>query len=171
MRIWNRVGETIDSINAVMGRIGWFLILFMMSFGFYDVVMRYLFDMPSQWIYIALKMAMVVLTAIAVGHALQNDTFVRVDVIYERFSRRGKAIADVITFLLFVLPLSVILIWKGTELFQVSLAMRQTTPSAVRIPLYHIKALIPLAGFFILLVAGKSFCLDIKTLFYKKSDS
>lgn len=164
MKAWNKIEQTIDSVTEGMGRVGWFLILFMMSFGLYDVIMRYLFKMPSQWIYITLQMAMVMLTAVAAGYALR--TFVKVDVLYGHFSLRGKALADIFTFV-FVLMVCVILIWKGIEHAQTSIATRQMTSTALRLPLYHVKTMIPLGGVLLLLVAVKKLISDIRIVFHK----
>ncbi len=166
MKAWEKIGQAVDSANEGMGRVGWCLILFMMSFGLYDVIMRYVFNMPSRWIYLTLQMAMVMLFALAGGYALQRGTFVRMDVLYSHFSPRGKAIADICTFV-FILLSCVILIWKGIETAQYSIGVREVTPTSVRMPVYHLKTLIPLGVFFVLLVAVKKFISDIRTVFRK----
>jgi len=167
VKAWKKIEQAIDSVTEGTGRVGWFLILFMMSFGLYDVTMRYLFTMPSQWIYITLQMAMVMLTAVAAGYAFL--TFVKVDVLYSHFSPRGKAFADIFTFV-FVLMVCVILIWKGIEHAQTSIATRQMTSTALRLPLYPVKTLIPLGGVLLLLMAVKKLVADIRTVFRKGTE-
>lgn len=162
MTIWNKIGRAIDTSNEWLGRVGWFLIIFLMSFGVYDVMMRYLFNRPSLWIWIILQQGMVMLTAIAGGYAFYS--FVKLDLIYNRFSTRGKAIADILTFS-FTLLYCTILIWKGIEHAQASIAIRQVTPTAIRLPIYHLKAMIPVGVFFFLLVAVKKFVYDVRTVF------
>lgn len=166
MKVWNKIGQAVDSMNEVGGRIGWFLIIFLMSFGLYDVIMRYLFNSPSQWIWMTLKMGVVMLAALAGGYALQKGAFIKLDLIYARFSTRGKAIADIFTFV-FILLSCVILIWKGIEAAQGSIAIRQMTHSVPRLPIYWLKALIPLGAFLVLLVAVKKFIFDIKTVLHR----
>ena len=165
MKAWNKIGQAIESMNEVGGRIGWFLILFLMSFGLYDVIMRYLFNMPSQWIWMTLKMGVVMLAALAGGYALQKGAFIKLDLVYARFSPRSKAIADILTFV-FILLSCVVLIWKGIEAAQGSIAIRQMTHSVPRLPVYWLKALIPLGAFLVLLVAVKKFISDIKTVLH-----
>jgi len=162
MTIWHKIGQAIDTSNEWLGRIGWFLIIFLMSFGVYDVMMRYLFNRPSLWIWIILQQGMVMLAAIAGGYAFYS--FVKLDLIYNRFSTRGKAIADILTFS-FTLLYCTILIWKGIEHAQASIAIRQVTPTAIRLPVYHLKAMIPVGVFFFLLVAVKKFVYDVRTVF------
>ena len=168
MKVWNKIGQAIDSVSEVMGKVGWFLILFMMSFGLYDVIMRYLFNCPSLWIWLTLQFAMVMLAALAGGYALLHGAFVKLDLLYGRFSLRGKAILDITTFV-FTLLYCAVLIWKGIEAAQASIAIRQVTPTAIRLPLYHLKSLIPLGGFLLLLVAMKKFVFDIRTVFYRRT--
>ena len=165
MKSWNKIGQAIDSTSEWMGRVGWFIILYLMSFGLYDVMMRYLFDKPSLWIWLTLQYGMVTLAGVAGGYALLHGSFVKLDLLYGRFSLRGKAIADIFTFV-FTLLYCVILIWKGIEAAHMSITIRQMTPTAIRLPLYPLKAIIPLGGFLLLLVAVKKFVFDVKTVFY-----
>lgn len=166
MKVFNKIEQGIESVNEWGGRIGWFLILYMMSFGLYDVIMRYLFNMPSLWIWLALQFAMVMLACVAGGYAFLHGDFVKLDILYGRFSPRGKAIADTLTFM-FTLLYCAILIWKGIEAANMSFSIRQMTPTAIRLPLYPLKALIPLGAFLLLLVAGKKFISDIQTVIHK----
>ena len=166
MRIWNKIGQAIDASNEGLGRIGWFLIIFLMSFGLYDVIMRYLFNSPSLWIWIILQQGMVMLAAIAGGYAFYS--FVKLDLLYNRFSTRGKALADILTFS-FTLLYCVVLIWKGIEHAEASIAIRQVTPTVIRLPIYHLKAMIPVGVFFFLLVAVKKFVYDVRTVFGRET--
>jgi len=169
MKVWSKTGQIIDSTNEWMGRFGWLLILYMMSFGLYDVIMRYLFNKPSLWIWLTLQFAMVALACVGGGYALRYGAFVKLDIFYGRFSPRGKAILDIFTFA-FTFLYCFILIWKGIEAANASFAMRQMTPTAIRMPLYHLKSLIPLGAFALLLVASKKFALDIRTVFHKGTE-
>lgn len=144
------------------------LILYMMSLGLYDVIMRYLFNSPSLWIWLTLQFAMVTLAAVAGGYALLHGAFVKLDIFYSRFSPRGKAILDIFTFA-FTFLYCYVLIWKGIEAANASFAIRQMTPTAIRMPLYHLKSLIPLGAFALLLVASKKFIFDIRTAFHKET--
>lgn len=166
MKAWNKIGQGIESVNEWGGRIGWFLILYLMSFGLYDVIMRYLFDRPSLWIWLTLQFAMVTLACVAGGYALLHGAFVKLDILYGRFSPRVKAILDIFTFA-FTFLYCYVLIWKGIEAAHASIAMHQMTPTAIRMPVYWVKTLIPLGAFLVLLVAMKKFVFDIKTVFYK----
>ena len=99
-----------DRFSDVMGWIAGVLNLAMLVNVFYDAIMRYFFSTGS----IALQemewhlFAMVFLFGIAYG--LKEDGHVRVDVLYDRFSPRNKAFVNIAGAILFLLPLSVLII-------------------------------------------------------------
>lgn len=168
MKVWNRTGQALDSVNEVMLRAGWILVLYIMCFGLADVILRYVFNAPSLWIYLTLQFSMVVLVALCGGYALHQGAFVKMDVFYTHFSPRGKAIADIFTFVLTLL-FAVMLIWKGAAHFMSSLEIRQLTPSAIPLPVYPIKAFIPVGGCLLLAVAVRKLISDIRTVLGKRT--
>ena len=110
-----------DRFSDLMGWIAGILNLIMLINVFYDSIMRYFFSSGS----IALQemewhlFAMVFLFGIA--YALKEDGHVRVDILYDRFSPRSKAIVNIGGILLLLLPLSLLVIegsiWYVTEAF------------------------------------------------------
>ena len=108
-----------DRFSDLMGWVAGVLNLLMLINVFYDSIMRYFFNRGS----IALQemewhlFAMVFLFGIA--YALKEDGHVRVDILYDRFSPRWKAIVNIGGTLLLLLPLSVLVIegsiWYVTE--------------------------------------------------------
>lgn len=154
-----------------MGRVVWFLILAMMTLGVYDVIMRYMFAMPTHWVYLANKAGMVALACFAGGYALHAGSFVKVDILYSRFSPRVKAIADTFTFALTAL-FCVIAIWMGIEAAQWAIKIHRLTPSyPYQLPLYAILPLVPLGALFLLIVATRKLATDIGTLLGRKKTS
>jgi len=150
-----------------MGRVGWFLIVMMMTLGVYDVIMRYMFAMPTHWVYLVNKAGMVALACFAGGYALHAGSFVKVDILYSHFSPRGKAITDTFTFALTAL-FCVIAIWMGIEEARWSIGIRRLTPSyPYQLPLYIIHPLVPLGALVLLLVSVRKLVTDIGTLFGK----
>lgn len=151
------------AISEVMGRIGWFLILYCMVFGVADVFLRYALNAPSQWIGTTLQAAMVLLACAGGVYALQHDSFVKLDLFYANASTRKKAFLDVLTAPFAILFL-VVLIWKGYEAASLSLMLNQHTPTSIPIPIYPIKFAIPIAGGLVLLVFVKYLIRDLWTL-------
>jgi len=154
-----------------MGRVSWFLILMMVALGVYDVIMRYMFAMPTHWVYLVNKAGMVALACFAGGYALHAGSFVKVDIIYSHFSPRVKAITDIFTFALTAL-FCVIAIWMGIEEAKWSIEIRRLTPShPYQLPLYIIQPLVPLGALFLLIVAIRKLATDIGALLGRKKTS
>jgi TRAP-type mannitol/chloroaromatic compound transport system permease small subunit len=105
-----RLEKVFDRFSDVMGWVAGVLNLLMLVNVFYDAIMRYFFSTGS----IALQemewhlFSIVFLFGIAYG--LKEEGHVRVDVLYDRFSPRWKAIVDIGGTLLFLLPLSFLVI-------------------------------------------------------------
>jgi len=105
-----RLQQHFDRFSDIMGWIAGVLNLLMLVNVFYDAIMRYFFSTGS----IAMQemewhlFSMVFLFGIAYG--LKEDGHVRVDVLYDRFSPRWKAIVNIGGTVLFLLPLSVLII-------------------------------------------------------------
>ena len=105
-----RLEKVFDRFSDVMGWIAGALNLLMLVNVFYDAIMRYFFSTGS----IAMQemewhlFSIVFLFGIAYG--LKEESHVRVDVLYDRFSPRWKAIVNIGGTVLFLLPLSVLII-------------------------------------------------------------
>ena len=105
-----RLEKVFDRFSDVMGWIAGALNLLMLVNVFYDAIMRYFFSTGS----IAMQemewhlFSSVFLFGIAYG--LKEEGHVRVDVLYDRFSPRWKAIVNIGGTVLFLLPLSVLII-------------------------------------------------------------
>ncbi len=116
-----KLEKVFDRFSDVMGWVAGALNLVMLLNVFYDAIGRYFFNTGS----IALQemewhlFAMVFLFGIA--YALKEDGHVRVDVLYDRFSPRWKAIVNIGGTLILLLPLSLLIIegsvWYVTEAF------------------------------------------------------
>ncbi len=116
-----RLEKFFDRFSDLMGWIAGLLNLLMLINVFYDSIMRYLFNSGS----IALQemewhlFAMVFLFGIA--YALKEDGHVRVDILYDCFPPRWKAVVNIGGVLLLLLPLSVLVIegsiWYVNEAF------------------------------------------------------
>ena len=163
MGVWTKIERLIDSLAELLGRIGWLIVIYSLVFGLTDVILRYFLNRPSLWISVTVQYAMVLLACVSGAYALKNDAFVKLDLFYVRFPPRIKAICDILTFSFTLLYLSV-LIWKGMEAAAHSIAIRQVTPTAIPIPLYHLKSFIPVGAFFTLLVAIKKLVQDFQIL-------
>lgn len=140
-----RLGYFIDSTNEWAGRVASFFILVIMAIAVMEVTLRYGFNRPTTWAWdvnIQLFAAFIFLGA---GYHLLHRTIVTVDVLYNRFPPKLRAIADLITYLC-CLTFCAVIIWGGTVMAVKSWAVLETSRTFFEPPLYFIKTLIPVAG-------------------------
>ena len=110
-----------DRFSNVMGWIAGFLNIAMLVNVFYDSIMRYFFNTGSialqemEWHLFA------VVFLFGMAFALKEDGHVRVDILYDNFSPRWKAIVNIGGTLLFLIPLCVLItegsIWYVHEAY------------------------------------------------------
>lgn len=163
MKLWKIIEKAIDLLVELMGRIGWVLVLYCMVLGVTDVFLRYVMNRPSLWIGTTIQAAMVLMACVGGAYALNHNAFVKLDLFYANFSKKKKAVCDILTVSYTFLFLYV-LIWKGYAAAMLSIKFKQVTPTGVPIPIYPIKAFIPIAGCIVLLVVIKKLINDIITL-------
>ena len=152
-----RLETLFDRFSDVMGWVAGALNLLMLVNVFYDAIMRYFFSTGS----IALQemewhlFAMVFLFGIAYG--LKEDGHVRVDVLYDSFSPRKKAIVNLAGTFLFLLPLSVLIIEGSVWYVQEAYTSGEVSGDPGGLPhRWLIKLVIP-ASFVFLVVSAVGF--------------
>lgn len=76
---------------------------------YYEVVARYVFNSPTNWAHESMFLMFGMQYLVCGAFALREDSHVRVDVIYEKFSERTKAWTDIVTsFFFFVFTLALL---------------------------------------------------------------
>ena len=149
-----RLEKIFDKFSDVMGWIAGVLNLIMLVNVFYDAIMRYFFKTGS----IALQemewhlFAIVFLFGIAYG--LKEDGHVRVDVLYDRFSPRNKAIVNLAGTFLLLLPLSVLIIEGSVWYVQEAFTSGEVSGDPGGLPYrWLIKLVIPMSFVFLVVSA------------------
>lgn len=141
----------IDSVSEWSGRLISGFIFLLAFLLLYDVIMRFAFNAPTIWCH---ELALHVFGAYAVlagPYALLHGEHVKIDIIYNLFSKRGQAIIDTITYPLFFMFIG-LLFYYGYKIGMRSFDLRQTvSPSPWASPLWPVKLSIPLAAFLMLL--------------------
>lgn len=150
-----KLSGLIDRLNLLIGKLTMWLVLAAVLISAGNAIVRKAFNMSSnalleiQW-YLFAGVFM-----LGVGYALLHNAHVRIDFISSRLSKRTNAIIDILGIVVFIIPLSLILINLSWPLFHnayVSGEMSQNAGGLVRWPVY---LLMPV-GFSILLVQSIS---------------
>jgi len=135
-----------DGIDAVMRGIGeWiaWLALAMVLVTFAVVLLRYAFDLGSISLQESVTYMHAVLFMLGIAYTLGRNGHVRVDIFYERLSRRGRAWVDLIGTLVLLFPVCVLILWLGWDYVAESWRVQEASREAGGIPaVYLLKTLI-----------------------------
>lgn len=93
------------------------------------------------------------------AYALKHNAHVRVDVFYSRWSKRRRAIVDLIGHGLFLAPVALIIGLGSLDYVSASWAIQEKSPEAGGIPaIFLLKSLLPLCAVLLLLQGLASAC-------------
>lgn len=138
--------RAIERVVDVVGRATSWLAIAIVVLMATNVVLRYLFSYGSVWAQELEWHLLAPLILFAIAYALQKGEHVRVDVLYARFSPRGKAVVHVVEALL-CLAISIIIVLLSFKYVEQSYVIgEQSADPGGLTHRWLLKALIP-AGF------------------------
>ena len=105
--------KIVDSISRWSGMICRWGVLALVVILCYEVTARYLFNNPTIWAHESSMMLGVFIVTIGWSYVHLRKGHVRVDVFYARMSPRTRAWVDIGCFLVFFLPLMLVLIYAS----------------------------------------------------------
>jgi len=147
---------TIDSVNEAVGRMVSWVSLLLVLVVFVDVVMRYLFKtsfvftQELEWHLFAF------IFLIGAGYTLLHDGHVRVDIIYQRLSFKGRAWVNLIGVIFFLIPGCWLVISTSWKFVGNSFSMLEGSPDPGGIPYRFIVKGTMTVGYSLLLLQGIS---------------
>lgn len=131
-----------ENVNHWAGYMVLALVLLLPAVMLYEVVLRYIFNSPTIWVFETTNFLFGAIIVLGGGYLLLHKGHVSVDIIYNRLSVRGRAILDLCTSPLFFLFIGV-LMWQGIDMFWTSMSRWENSPSVWAPPLWPVKLLIP----------------------------
>ncbi|ADZ89833.1 TRAP transporter small permease subunit [Marinomonas mediterranea] len=149
-----KLEKTLGKYSLLLGKVSAVLLILLLFNVFYDVLMRYLFNDVSiamqelEWhLYSAIFL-------LGIPFGLQVGGHVRVDLVYERLSIRGRAWIDLIGTLIFLLPFCLLVGYYGVGFAKEAYELGETSGDPGGLPArWIIKAVIPVA-FFSIAISG-----------------
>lgn len=150
----NIICRVIDWISENSGIFISFWTVNAVCFYFFEVVMRYVFNMPTIWVHEASFLLLGMQYLLAGGFALLHGAHVRVDVLYNFLPKRGQVGMDIFTSLFFFIFALALIITSWT-FFNDAFLMKETTVETWGIQYWPIKGVMFL-GSVLLLLAGIS---------------
>jgi TRAP-type mannitol/chloroaromatic compound transport system permease small subunit len=145
--------NTMESISEWTGRIFVWLTIPLTIVVVYEVISRRFLGSPHVWatevidyIYGSHFMLVAAYTFLYKGH-------VSIDIIYQKFPPRVRAILDILTYIIFFFPFCSIVLYQGTIYAYTSWSIGETSESAALRVVPLVKTVIP-ATFLLLLIQG-----------------
>lgn len=147
-----KIERVLDRFSDVIGWVAGVLLLVLVVNVFFDAIMRYFFR--SGWIALQ-EMEWHLFSVIflfGIAYALKEDGHVRVDLLYDRFSPKWKAVVNIAGTFFFLLPLAVLIIDGSSWFVQEAYTMNEISGDPGGLThRYLIKAVIPLSFVFLII--------------------
>jgi TRAP-type mannitol/chloroaromatic compound transport system permease small subunit len=142
----------IDGISTWTGKVAAWLIMGLMAVVCVEVFKRYIMNMPTAWIFDASNMLYGSAFMLCGAYTLAQNGHVRGDFLYSSMRPRMQAGLDLALYTLFFLPGIAALIYAGFGYAAGSWHINEhSNVTADGPPVYHFKAVIPLAGALVML--------------------
>ncbi|WP_175625433.1 MULTISPECIES: TRAP transporter small permease subunit [Oxalobacteraceae] len=145
----------IDALNEKIGQgISWALLLaVLICTG--NAVMRYIFNISSNgWLEIQWYLFGAIFL-LATSYTLRRNEHVRIDVVVGRFSKRTQVWIDLLGFLLFLMPATLLILYYSVPYAWISIESQEVSSNAGGLIVWPAKLLIPV-GFVLLALQGTS---------------
>lgn len=148
MHIENRI----DKISHYIGKtVAWFTTILVLVVV-YDVFTRYFLLESSVALQEMTWHIFSIIFLLGASYTLKEDAHVRVDIFYQKFSDKSKAVINSIGVILFVIPFCVVLIITSTNWTINSYMINEVSPDQGGLPFrFLIKAVLPLSFVLVLL--------------------
>lgn len=145
----------IDAVNDRVGRMVYWLILLMALISSANAISRYGFNISSNaWLEIQWYLFSAVFL-LGAGYAMLKNAHVRIDLVSSRFSDRTNAWIDTVGYVAFVIPMCLVFMSFGWDMFWTSWAGNEISTDAGGLIRWPVKLLVPI-GFTLLLAQAIS---------------
>jgi len=157
--------QWIDRINLIIGKAVSWLTFILVLVIILDVSLRYVFSITSAASFEVEWHLFAIIFLLGAAYTLQEDRHVRVDVFYDKYSKKAKAWINLLGTLLLLIPFCAIIFSESLYFVKNSYDLSETSPQPGGLQnRWIIKSMIPL-GFFLLMLGGVSMVLrSIKIL-------
>ena len=150
-----RLSRGIDWLNERVGRAVIWLVLVTVLISAGNAIIRKTFDMSSNaWLEVQWYLFSAIFLLCA-GYTLLRNEHVRIDVLLHRLPKRRQIGIDIFGFLVFLLPVAILITALGWPQFTISLASNEMSSNAGGLIRWPVKLLLPL-GFGLLALQGLS---------------
>jgi TRAP-type mannitol/chloroaromatic compound transport system permease small subunit len=155
MKVLLTISRAIDALNERIGRAVIWLVLAMALVSSVNALVRYLFNQSSNaWLELQWYLFAAVFLLCA-GYTLLHNEHIRIDVVSSRLSARTRVWIDIIGTVLFLLPVSLFILWLSWPVFVNAWVSGEASSNAGGLIRWPARLLVP-AGFLLLSLQGIS---------------
>jgi TRAP-type mannitol/chloroaromatic compound transport system permease small subunit len=140
-----RLSGLIDTVNRRIGRAAIWLVLVCVLLSALTATLRYLLDWGSNAMIEAQWFLFGLVFLLCAPWTLQEQGHVRVDILYTRLSPRARVWIDILGGLLFLLPVSLLMVWDGWSYFLLSFGQNESSFNPGGLLWWPMKLVIPVA--------------------------
>ena len=167
----NILVNILDRFSIILGKsIAWLPGL-MVLLTCIVVIMRYLFDSGATATQEAVTYLHGMVFMLSIGYTLQQSGHVRVDILYQKFSPRLKALVNLLGTVIFLFPMAGFIFWSSLDYVSFSWQLKEASYQPGGLPwVYWLKTLIPLMAGLLLLQGVAQFCRHLTELIKRPPD-
>jgi len=155
MKALLKISRAIDAVNERIGRTVIWLVLAMALVSTINALVRYLLNRSSNaWLELQWYLFAAVFLLCA-GYTLLHNEHIRIDVLSSRLSARSRLWIDVIGTVLFLLPVSMFIVWLSWPIFVNAWVSNEMSSNAGGLVRWPARLLVPV-GFLLLSLQGLS---------------
>ncbi len=144
--------KRLDGLSGLIGRSVAWLTLAMVLVTCLVVLARYLFNVGSIGLQESVLYMHGAVFMLGIAYTLNSNAHVRVDVFYERFSGRTRALVDLAGSLFLLLPVAGFILWSSIDYVIFSWELMESSAQPGGLPgVYLLKTLIPLMAVLLVL--------------------
>jgi TRAP-type mannitol/chloroaromatic compound transport system permease small subunit len=149
----------VDALSTWVGKAFAWLILVLTLGISYKVFVRYVLRAPTSWAFDFSYINYGALFLMAGAYTLARNGHVRADVLYRFWPARRQASMDLVLYILFFIPAVLAFIYSGWNYAAFSVRFREVSIfSPAGVPVFPLKALIPITGVLLLLQGIAEIC-------------
>ena len=175
-----KIMSAVDKVNLFTGHVMVYVLLLAVLVISFEVIMRYLFNKPTNWGHESMTLLFAVLYITLGGFCHYYRGHVRVDILFSILPIRIQAILDVFTslfFFLYILALTYycwLFYWSSQTMMGGGTIFGATVPGEMSFtdwgpPLYCVKFMMPLGGLLLLAQGINWFIRDLHMALTGKS--
>jgi len=149
------LSRAVDFVNEHIGRLVYWCVLIMVLVSAANATSRYALNMASNaWLELQWYLFAAVFLLCA-GYTLLHNEHIRIDVVSSRLSRRAQIWVDVFGLVVFLLPMTLFIMWLSWPIFMNAWTSGEISGNAGGLVRWPARLLVPL-GFFLLSLQGIS---------------